>query len=224
MVNKIDLKNNDLIMRSISAVLLIPVVVYIILDGSMIFYASIGLISVLMSIEWYRMIENLKRKLVWSLIALIYVCLFVVSMIWIRSQVMGKELLLWVVITTWMADIGAFVFGKVIGGPKLARKISPKKTWSGFIGAIIFAGFSGIMFNLYLSVSDVYKFIIFTAILGVLAQLGDLSESWIKRKAAIKNSGKIIPGHGGILDRVDSLIMCSVVVSVFLVFFKNYLL
>ncbi|NRA73613.1 MAG: phosphatidate cytidylyltransferase [Rickettsiales bacterium] len=223
MVGKINLKNNNLIMRSISAILLIPLVIYIILDGSIIFYASIGLIAVLMATEWRRIIRNLKQKFRWTVFALIYITLFVVSLVWIRYQEMGKSLLLWLIVTTWMADTGAFIFGKIIGGAKLVPKISPKKTWAGLIGAIMFAGVSGLIFSKSLNMFDTYKFIWFTIVLGILAQLGDLSVSWVKRKADIKNSGEIIPGHGGILDRVDSLTMCSVILAVFLIFFRHCL-
>ena len=223
MVNKMNLKDNNLIVRSLSVLLLVPIVIYIILDGTVIFHASIGLISALMIIEWHRMIKNLENKFKWIAIALIYIFLFALSLVWIRQQEAGKFLLLWLVITTWLADTGAFISGKVIGGAKLAPKISPQKTWAGFIGAMVFSGFSGIIFSKCMNVDNIYRFVTVTVGLGILAQLGDLSESWVKRKAGIKNSGRIIPGHGGILDRVDSLMMSSVSLALFLIFFKEYL-
>ena len=224
MVSKIDLNiSRNIVIRSISAIFLIPLVVYIILDEIGMFYAIIGLVAVFMGIEWYRMIKSLNRKLIWSLFALIYVASFVASFLWIRYQENGQVLLLWLVITTWMADIGAFIFGKIIGGPKLVPKISPQKTWAGFVGAIIFAGLNGITFSKYFSIRSGYIFVGITMAFGILAQLGDLSESWIKRKANIKNSGKMIPGHGGILDRVDSLMGCSIALVILMIFFKKYL-
>jgi phosphatidate cytidylyltransferase len=109
-----------------------------------------------------------------------------------------------------MADTGAFIFGKIIGGPKLAPRISPAKTWAGVVGAIVFSWLSGVVFG--------YVFI--TIVLGVLSLIGDLLESWIKRKAGVKDSGKTIPGHGGILDRVDSLVVSAAGLAMILVVFK----
>jgi phosphatidate cytidylyltransferase len=200
----------NLLVRSVSAALLIPVVVYVIMSGLEIFYASIGLISVLMGMEWYGMLRTLRPRVVWNLVALVYILSFIISLSFIRNQEAGQSLLIWILVTTWMADTGAFIFGKVIGGPKLAPKISPSKTWAGVVGAVVFSWLSGIIFG--------YVFI--TILLGVLSLIGDLFESWIKRKAGVKDSGKTIPGHGGILDRVDSLVVSAAGLAVILVVFK----
>lgn len=200
----------NLLVRSVSAALLIPVVVYVIMSGLEIFYASIGLISVLMGMEWYGMLRTLRPRVVWNLVALVYILSFIISLSFIRNQEAGQSLLIWILVTTWMADTGAFIFGKVIGGPKLAPKISPSKTWAGVVGAVVFSWLSGMIFG--------YVFI--TILLGVLSLIGDLFESWIKRKAGVKDSGKTIPGHGGILDRVDSLVVSAAGLAVILVVFK----
>ena len=214
---------NNLMIRSLSAALLIPVVMYVILSGVVIFYASVVLISLLMGVEWHGIIKKLKSKSIWNGIALIHILIFTISFCWLRYQENGQKFLLWLVITTWMADTGAFAFGKIIGGPKLAPKISPFKTWAGLIGAVILSGVSGTVFYSYLNFGNGYKFIGATVTLGILAQIGDLFESWIKRKANIKDSGKAIPGHGGILDRVDGLVFSAAGAFVFVMIFKEYL-
>jgi phosphatidate cytidylyltransferase len=215
--------HRNFLVRSISAVLLIPVVLYVILSSLYIFYASIGLIAVLMGMEWRGMIKKLKSKLIWSVVALIYIFVFVFSLCWIRSVEDGQSFLIWLLVTTWMADTGAFAFGKIIGGPKLVPKISPSKTWAGLLGAIIFSGVTGVIFKKFFNFGSGEMFVYITISLGIAAQVGDLFESWIKRKAKIKDSGKTIPGHGGILDRVDGLVLSSFCLMIMLVFCKKLL-
>ena len=107
MVGKV---RSNLIVRSASAILLLPVVVYVVLSGIGIFYASVGLVAVLMGMEWYSIIKKLKSKFIWSLVALTYVLAFASSLFWIRRQEDGQSLLLWLLVTTWVSDTGAFVF------------------------------------------------------------------------------------------------------------------
>jgi phosphatidate cytidylyltransferase len=165
---------------------------------------------------------KLKSKLLWAAVALVYVSLFVFSLAWIRSSEDGRSFLILLLITTWMSDTGAFVFGRIIGGPKLAPKISPAKTWAGLIGAIVFSGVTGVISKKLFYFGSGSVFIYMTIFLGITAQAGDLFESWIKRKAGIKDSGKTIPGHGGILDRVDGLVLSSSFFVVILMFFKRF--
>jgi len=221
MENRKGLDIRNLIVRTLSAICLIPLVTYAILSNTELFYAALGFVVVIMVVECYGMIKNLSSKWIWSIVALIYVSLFAFSFCWIRNQEGGRLLLLWITVTAWTSDTGAFIFGKMIGGPKFAPKVSPAKTWAGLIGAVIFACATGAIFYRHLNISNVYNFIGIASTFGIIGQLGDLLESWIKRKAHIKDSGKIIPGHGGILDRVDSLVLCSVVLMIFLALFKK---
>lgn len=221
MVNR---PQNNLLVRSVSAVLLIPIVLYIILSSLLLFYSSIVLIAVLMGVEWRGLVTRLQSKLTWSLVALVYISSFVFALCWLRHQAVGQSLLIWLCVTTWMSDIGAFAFGKTIGGPKLVPKISPSKTWAGLVGAIVFSLVTGLVFNKVFNFCISSNFIYITILLGVISQAGDLLESWIKRQAGVKDSGKMIPGHGGILDRVDGLVAGSVALLLLLVFFKNFIL
>ena len=114
------------------------------------------------------------------------------------------DLVLWAMLVTWSTDIFAYFAGRSIGGPKLAPKISPNKTWAGLIGGMMGAaavgGVAAWLFDL-----DIL-FAVAGAPMGLLAQLGDLYESKVKRRLGVKDSGSIIPGHGGVLDRVDGLL------------------
>ena len=113
-------------------------------------------------------------------------------------------LVFWVFIVTWSTDIFAYFAGRSIGGPKLAPRISPNKTWSGLIGGMAGAGLLG------WGAAEVFDlgqpFIWLGALMGLVAQAGDLYESWEKRRAGVKDSGSLLPGHGGVLDRLDGLL------------------
>lgn len=110
----------------------------------------------------------------------------------------------WVMIVTWATDIFAYFAGRSIGGPKLAPTISPNKTWAGLIGGMAGAGVAGAGTAILLDIG--HPFVWLGAVMGLLAQGGDLYESWLKRRAGVKDSGRILPGHGGVLDRVDGLL------------------
>lgn len=115
----------------------------------------------------------------------------------------------WAMLVTWATDICAYFAGRSIGGPKLAPKLSPKKTWSGLAGGMLGAGLVGWFAASYFDLGNPFLYI--GAPMGLLAQGGDLYESWVKRRAGVKDSGTILPGHGGVLDRLDGLLPVLVV-------------
>lgn len=118
------------------------------------------------------------------------------------------ELVLWLMLVTWSTDIFAYFAGRGIGGPKLAPKISPNKTWAGLLGGMLGAAFVAAVAGRLLDVDDLFLWM--GAPLALLAQLGDLYESAVKRRRGVKDSGGLIPGHGGVLDRVDGLLPVAV--------------
>lgn len=107
--------------------------------------------------------------------------------------------------TVWMTDTGAFFSGRLFGGAKLSPGISPGKTWSGAIGGLIVGTLSGLFFWALMTTSPLWIGVLLAAATSIAGQLGDLSESWLKRRFRIKDSGDLIPGHGGLMDRLDSL-------------------
>lgn len=113
-------------------------------------------------------------------------------------------LVLWVLVVTWATDIFAYFAGRSIGGPKLAPRISPNKTWAGLIGGVIGAAVCGALVAQWLDLGQ--PFLTIGGPMGVVAQAGDLYESWMKRRAGVKDSGTLLPGHGGVLDRLDGLL------------------
>jgi phosphatidate cytidylyltransferase len=113
-------------------------------------------------------------------------------------------LVLWLMVVTWATDIFAYFAGRGIGGPKLAPRISPNKTWAGLAGGIAGAAVCGALVAWLLDLEPIFYFA--GGPLGLIAQGGDLYESWVKRRAGVKDSGSILPGHGGVLDRLDGLL------------------
>jgi phosphatidate cytidylyltransferase len=125
------------------------------------------------------------------------------------------ELVFWPMAVTWATDIFAYFAGRGIGGPKLAPRVSPNKTWAGLIGGMAGAALLGAVVARLLDLDPIFYWM--GAPLGLLAQLGDLYESWVKRRAGVKDSGSLIPGHGGVLDRVDGLLPVALAAFLILV-------
>lgn len=123
-------------------------------------------------------------------------------------------LVFWVFIVTWATDILAYFAGRAIGGPKLAPRISPNKTWAGLIGGMIGAGLFGWLFASAFEMEPIFHWL--GVPMGAIAQAGDLYESWVKRRAGVKDSGRLLPGHGGVLDRLDGLLAVAMATTLLL--------
>lgn len=144
----------------------------------------------------------------------IYAGLPAVAFIWLRQQDMGFERVLWTLSIVWATDIAAYFAGRMIGGPKIAPRISPSKTWAGLVGGMLGAGaiaaLIGNLFGLGITASDAA---ILGAGLAIVAQAGDFFESHLKRRAGVKDSSHLLPGHGGVMDRLDGAVPVAVVVA-----------
>lgn len=142
---------------------------------------------------------------------ILYAGLPAMSLIYLRGQHTGFALALWTLAVVWATDIGAYFAGRAIGGPKLAPRISPNKTWAGLIGGIAAALAVGAAIAARVPLSP--WLMLLGAPMAVLAQAGDLYESWLKRRCGVKDSGRLLPGHGGALDRLDGLVPVAVAVA-----------
>jgi len=145
---------------------------------------------------------------------MIYVGWGPLALIWLRdSPDGGLYLVLWIFAVVWAADTGAYFTGRAMGGPKMAPTISPGKTWSGFVGGIASAGLVGWIAAL-ISDGAVAQVVCASVVVSVLGQAGDLLISKVKRTVGVKDTGTLIPGHGGVLDRLDSLLPTVPLVAV----------
>lgn len=154
------------------------------------------------------------RRPVVRVLAVAYALGALVALLWLRHQPgSGRETVLWVVAVVWATDIGAYFLGKLAGGIKLAPRISPGKTWSGLIGGMCWAAVASAGMGLVFEQGATFGLAAIGVVLAIVAQMGDLLESAAKRDAGVKDSGHLIPGHGGVLDRIDGLVAVLVVVA-----------
>ncbi len=141
---------------------------------------------------------------------LLYLGLASLAIIFLREQG-GVVLTFWTLVIIWATDIGAYFSGKTIGGPKLAPKFSPNKTWAGLVGGVLCAALVSGVFAFQTTLPILI--VPLAALFAVVAQLGDLFESWLKRRADVKDSSNLFPGHGGALDRLDGLLPVAIGVA-----------
>jgi len=192
---------NNFKKRLIVSLLSFPLI-YILLYQKVLSNLLILIVFLFCIFEWVKIF---KEKNAIFFLGLIVLFAFLLSLLRIYNFEEFNLTFLWLIILTWLSDIGGYIFGKLFGGPKLTQ-ISPNKTWAGTIGSIILSQFAFLIFFLN---SD-YKFnitIIFMQLfLSIIGQFGDITMSYVKRKNNKKDTSNFIPGHGGFLDRVDGLI------------------
>ncbi len=151
------------------------------------------------------------RRALWLAAGFVYLAPAAVALVRLRHvHLVGRWDMLFLVLVIWASDIGAYLVGRLVGGPKLAPAISPGKTWSGAVGGLIAAGAVGWAVAAWAGGRLPLSHCIATAmILGAASQIGDLLESWFKRHFGVKDSGSSIPGHGGLLDRLDGMLTAA---------------
>jgi phosphatidate cytidylyltransferase len=146
----------------------------------------------------------------WTGLGVGYVGLPALALLWLRGvPELGLGLLLWLLVVVWTTDTAAYFAGRAIGGPRLAPAISPSKTWAGLCGGMLGAALTGVLAAWLLGSGRLLQAAGLGALLAAVAQLGDLFESGFKRAAGVKDSGTLIPGHGGLLDRIDGLLFAA---------------
>jgi len=203
---------NNLTKRILSAITLAPIVLYIIYIGGMAFNIMVAIAFAIMIWEWCRMTKASPRKWAWWISGLTYIGWACICLIFLASSIATTEkgynfiIIFLIFITIWAVDIGAYIAGKTFGKHKIAPKISPNKTWEGLIGGMIGASIILTSFGKILPFNAIITLIIAGCVTAIVAQSGDFFESWVKRKFGVKDSSNIIPGHGGLLDRLDGLL------------------
>ena len=202
---------NELFKRSFTSIILLTVFFFCLFKSQTTWATLLIFFTVICFYEFYNLLRKIfKINLIFilyiSLIAL-YLYYFQLSLTKIRTEY-NENIILILLSVCIFSDIGGYIVGKSIGGPKLTT-ISPNKTISGAIGSILLAIIGTFLVNILLDVLDQRKIITYVWIIAmsIFCQIGDLFISFLKRKAKVKDTGNILPGHGGILDRVDGLII-----------------
>jgi len=193
--------NQEIIKRILSSIIIIAIALLFIVKGSFFFIFFLSLFFFITSFEWYKMTKNKN----YFLLGLIFLIVSFLSAFLLRNIFLDDFIL--VILICISSDIGGFVFGKLFKGPKLT-KISPNKTYSGMIGSFFLSIISALLYTNYYDLVywTVNILLIAVILISSISQIGDLTVSYFKRKSKIKNTGKIIPGHGGLLDRIDGML------------------
>ncbi len=194
--------------RLISSIILILMTFLVVLEGKTFFYIFLFIAFLISSYEWLRMIKRNDIRF----LGILFLCFSFYSAFYFRNQ--NLEGFLLIILICVSTDIGGYIFGNLFKGPKLT-KISPNKTQSGMIGGFVLSLISSSIFllqytnEIYIDqnlIENDFKFVIFILLTSSVSQFGDLIISYFKRSSKIKNTGNIIPGHGGLLDRIDGMI------------------
>jgi len=152
-----------------------------------------------------------RVRALWAVAGLAYVAFPAAALIWLRSDPQfGLDAILFLLAVAWTTDTASYIGGRGLGGPKLAPIISPKKTWSGFLVGILTPAIVGYGFAAYLGGTSPWILALVAIGLALACQMGDLLESAVKRHFGIKDMSQLIPGHGGLFDRIDSLLLAAV--------------
>jgi len=199
--------------RAASGLVMVVVALLALWFGGQLFALLLALIAALMLREWIGLTGKLRWGVIGLVAGIVYVSVPSLALAGLRAASFG--LALWTLVIVWATDIGAYGAGRSIGGPRIAPAISPSKTWAGLGGGMIAAAGIGAFIAIRYALPAPCLWL--GAPLAVLAQIGDFFESWMKRRAGVKDSGRLIPGHGGILDRLDGLVPVASAMGLLLV-------
>lgn len=199
---------NELALRVVSSIVLAAIAILIAWFGGTVFFLFWSVVAGAMFWEWSRMASY---RPLWLGLGAIYVGIFLTAMLMLRNSPYGFFAIIWLFALIWAADVAAYFVGRTVGGPKLWPAVSPNKTWSGAIAGTIAGVLAGVTVAWAAGLALLPIHVIIALVVVIAAQLGDLMESAIKRRFGLKDSSQLIPGHGGVLDRCDSLVTAATV-------------
>ena len=198
---------NELKKRIYTSFFIIPLALFFIIEGSFFFMFFLSLIFLISIYEWLKITKKIN---IFKIIGAIFISFSIYSAYLLRNE-KGIYVFLFIIFISILTDLGGYIFGKTFKGPKLT-KISPNKTYSGAIGSFLISIIGGLIYfnllieDILLNKEPYITIFIFIFLISLISQLGDLIISFFKRIANLKNTGKILPGHGGLLDRIDGII------------------
>lgn len=211
-------RRSDLGVRTLSAIAMVAVAGAALWLGGYLWVVFVALVAALVLFEWRRLVRGFAPtwpvRLWWNLAGVLYIGFAAATLLALREVPGGFAYVLAIVVAVIATDIGAYFAGRGIGGPKIAPRISPSKTWAGLAGGIVLAALmlaalAELTAPGAVALRALATFASAGALAAVVAQTGDFFESWMKRKAGVKDSSNLIPGHGGVFDRVDGLLSVS---------------
>ncbi|AHC39480.1 phosphatidate cytidylyltransferase [Ehrlichia muris] len=213
--------SGSLFVRSLSSVFICAVVSLSLYFGEISFYILCFLLAVVSSVE---LLNIMQCKRLYYVPAFFIVVIPYASLVYIYNLLNGEIILIWLITVVWGTDIAAYFVGKNIGEKKIIPMISPNKTWAGLFGGVVAGAFISVIVSIIFGIFFVFHAFIAGILIAVVAQIGDITESCIKRLCKVKDSGTLIPGHGGILDRMDSFIFTAPLVAYYVQKFSRFFL
>jgi phosphatidate cytidylyltransferase len=199
---------SELGVRTLTGAILIAAALIGAAVGGTVFAVLVAAAATAMFYEWTRITKG--WEIPWYMAGFFYAVLPALALLWVRERG-GLDLLIWVFIVTWSTDIGAYFAGRKFGKRKLAPSISPRKTVEGLYGGIAAAALLGAVWVLAMGLAK--PLLVAAPLFAIAAQGGDLFESGLKRRAGVKDSSNLLPGHGGVLDRLDGLVPVAVLTA-----------
>ena len=188
-----------------------PLAIWIILKGGLVFYLFVGFFTIMAFIEFLSLKKEETNTIFWWILGIFYVCLSLSCLFVLRDidDRLDSYFTLMLFCGVMLNDTFAYIFGNLIGGRKIAPSISPNKTYAGLFGGLVGSTIFILLFDYYSTATDLkmIDIIVFVFIFSIVGFLGDLLESYLKRSANVKDSSNLLMGHGGVLDRLDSLIL-----------------
>ncbi len=201
---------SELLVRTVTGLMLVALALFAAALGGYVFAVLVALAATAIYYEWTRIVRGWSLR--WQIGGFAYAIVPALSLLWIRDRSDDQVMLLiWVFIVTWATDIGAYFVGRAIGKRKLAPAISPGKTVEGLYGGMTAATLLGGAWALFVGLKPAV--LVLAPLFALASQGGDLFESWMKRRAGLKDSGNWLPGHGGLLDRLDGMVPVAVLTA-----------
>jgi phosphatidate cytidylyltransferase len=197
---------SDLVTRTLTAIVLVLLALATLVAGGDFFAFFVAAAVACIYYEWWQLVRGQGAG--WKIAGFFYALAPALALLWLRERPDGVALVLWVFVVTWAVDTGGYFVGRRFGRHPLAPAVSPKKTWEGLYGGVAAATLFGGLLTLLARLD--LTLLLLAPILAVAAQIGDLFESWLKRRAGVKDSGSWLPGHGGLFDRLDGMIPVAV--------------
>ena len=213
--------SDSLLIRSLSSVSICIVVFLSLYFGKITFYSLSIFVTVVSSFELFNIAQG--KKLCY-IIAFFIIVIPYASLLYIYNLSNGEIILLWLISVVCATDTAAYFVGKSVGGKKIIPIISPNKTWSGLLGGIFAAAFISVIVSIIFGIFFVSHAFVAGILIAIIAQIGDITESFVKRLYKVKDSGTFIPGHGGILDRVDGFIFTAPLTAYYIQSFSKFFL
>lgn len=202
---------SELLVRTLSGAIMVTLALGAAIKGGNVFAVVVAGLAAIMYYEWSRIARGWGAA--WQVGGFFYALVPALALLWLRERDLhGLVVVLWVFIVTWATDIGGYVFGRLYGHRKLAPALSPNKTFEGLYGGVAAATVLGGAWALFTDLGTALLWL--APIFAVAAQAGDLFESGMKRRAGVKDSGTWLPGHGGLLDRLDGLVPVAALTAV----------